>query len=235
MCQQRTSHYVKAIYIAILNSPCRCIPIPMDHPCYGELGKNYYILSEVSQTMVDLTVKTLNIGFTLLKNLNPPAPDKCISSIKHITCFIATPPCNADTDLLFDFCQDSCTAHKRLLNDELCVPTYNFFAGFQMQSNQPELVASLDLLFSFKCNVMSSYFFFNSSLIDRTQCIDIFNPGEAGKSSYFHTQLYMMGYVIIITALLLLTPFLSLSSLMHRTDFIKAKSVSLIMYFRGIM
>ena len=158
----------------------------MDHICRNLPGRNtVYQFPSNPPRMIDLSLRTIQIGFTLLRSLDPPINKVCESSIQRVTCIIGNPPCNPESGLLLDVCPQSCNAHNRLLNDGTCDSVFDHFENIQDGSIIPDIRATLLVLFAFKCNNKSSYNFYDDAELDSRQCTDLFKPGEAGVLSYY--------------------------------------------------
>ena len=127
---------------------------------------------------------SVDIGFIVLDQFDPPPPPECITVARHILCFAAVPPCDPQSGLPMLICNESCEAYKRLLSVDFCQVLDDHIRTIQKASTVRAIRVLPDRYFEFECDDSSTYIF-NPMITEFScdTCLQVFEPNIQGMSN----------------------------------------------------
>ena len=127
------------------------MPIPVDSACFSQLSHTYFAPNIFDN--VDGLQKEFR---TIILRL--PTTNVCRGFLSSLSCFLAFPSCNSETNKLQPVCEHLCPAIDNLVND--CMSLVNFTT-----------IPMLYLIFQqYNCSNASSYFLVPPEYIDTESC-----------------------------------------------------------------
>jgi hypothetical protein len=96
-------------------------------------------------------------------------------------CLISAPPCNPETSLPVEICEESCELYQHITAAQLCRVTEELLL---QTSNNVQFTDLVDIFINFSCSEPSTYLLDNvySGQTDLDVCTGLFSAEDRGKN-----------------------------------------------------
>ena len=130
---------------------CSCKTLPQQHVCSA-------VSTDYASSTLWFDTDDLDDELSQINEL--PGSDECNKFLSLLNCTIRYPACNANQSKVLPICPSQCPQIE--LQKAQCVVLLNDYPDFQMVKG---------LLNSFECNQPETYYNFDESYIDSSDCI----------------------------------------------------------------
>ena len=162
----------------MITLPIRCTEIPEGHPCRSLLGRPIFTYPQILPRNTEIDAEELRVSFSLLNTLEPAPRDECREFAKYVSCQVAVPPCDEESDLPLQLCEDSCRASTYLDSTGDCDELNQRLKEVVTGTTSLEFV--FNLYSNFNCSNSSTYFFGEEEFASE-KCTNLFDPMVQGE------------------------------------------------------